>query len=185
MIASPWPLVAGAIITVAAGFSGGYTLKSRLADAEIARIQAAHAQEREAAAREVAARFVRAQDAEQAAARALHATKARLAATERRLKDALYSLDPGRCGLSGPARGLLNDAIAASGGAGLPARAAQPAGAAAAPAADTGHGTGERDVALWIADAIGQYEECRARIDAIRAWDAGAFTGAGGVSDGR
>ncbi len=131
--------------------------------------------------RAVAERLARAQAAEQEAVHALHATRARLRETQGRLKDAIYSLDPGRCGLSGPARGLLNDAIA-TGGAGLPARAAESAGAAAAPAADSGD-AGERDLAIWIADAIGRYEECRARLDAIRAWDAGAFDA--GVSDGR
>jgi len=188
LFAAPWPLLAVALLCTAAGFAGGYTLKGRLADADLARIEARHAAEREAAARETAARFARAQDAEHQAVTALHATKTQLTATQRRLKDALHSLDPGRCGLSGRARGLLNDAIAAAAG-DVPARAAQSAGAAAEPAADPGQpgerpgalDSSERDVALWMADAIAQYEECRARIDAIRRWD--GLTHGGG--DGR
>jgi len=172
VIAAPWPMLAAAVISLAAGFAGGYALKSRLASAEIARIETRHAIEREAAAQQAAARLARAQDAEHQAVTALHAAKDQLAATQRRLKDALYSLDPGRCGLSGRARGLLNDAIA-NAGKPLPESAAQPTGADAKSAADPGNtaGAGERDVALWIADAIGKYEECRARIDAIRRWD--------------
>ena len=171
MIVAARPTLVVAVISLAVGFAGGYAIKDRLADAEIARIEARHAAEREAAARETAARYARAEAAERDAVTALHAAKAQLTATQRRLKDALYSLDPGRCGLSGRARGLLNDAIAGTGD--VSARAPQSAGADAATAADPGNaeGAGERDVALWIADAIGRYEECRARIDAIRQWD--------------
>jgi len=165
-------MLAAAAISMGAGFAGGYALKGRLAEAEIARIEVRHAAEREAAARETAARFARAEAAEREAVTGLHATKIRLTETQRRLKDALYSLDPGRCGLTGRARGLLNDAIADAGKS-VPARAAEPADAAAGPAADSdvSRSTGEREVALWIAEAIGLYEACRARVDAIRHWD--------------
>jgi len=51
--------------------------------------------------------------------------------------------------------------------------------AAMAPAA-------ERDVATWIADALESYETCRARIDALRAWDQTAFGATKqGAIDGR
>jgi hypothetical protein len=46
-----------------------------------------------------------------------------------------------------------------------------PASAHAAPATDTGDST-DADVAGWIIDAASLYEQCRARIDAIRQWDA-------------
>ena len=169
---APWPMLAASAIALAAGFAGGYALKARMAEAEISRLHSAHAAARAAAAQAMAARFSRAQDAEQAAVHALHETEKRLTATQRRLKDALYSLDPGRCGLTGRARGLLNDAIADAGKP-LPEGAAEPADAAAGPAADSdvSRSTGEREVALWIAEAIGLYEACRARIDAIRHWD--------------
>ncbi|GAB4112850.1 MAG: hypothetical protein Fur0019_19230 [Tibeticola sp.] len=101
----------------------------------------------------------------------MHATQSRLAATERRLKESLHALPTAhQCGLSGPARGLLNARIAASDD--LPARAAEPDPAAASAAADPGEpGTIEADLGGWIAGAISAYDACRARIDAIRQWD--------------
>lgn len=165
---TPWPMLAVAAVCLASGFAGGYALKGRLADAEIARLQAAHAAERQAAAEEAARRLAAAQDAERAAVHALQATKTRLTDTQRQLKEALYALPTARhCGLSGPARRLLNAAIAAPGG--LPAGSGEPARADAEPAADPG--ATEADIAGWAADAIALYGECRARIDAIRQWD--------------
>ena len=166
--ATPWPLLAVALLCTAAGFAGGYALKDRLADADIARLQAAHAAERQAAAEDAARRLAAAQDAERAAVHALQATKNRLATTQRQLKEALYGLPTaGRCGLSGPARRLLNDAIADASA--VPAPAGEPAHADAGASADPG--ASEADIAGWAADAIAIYGECRARIDAIRHWD--------------
>ena|GEM_PF-2277386 len=175
---TPWPMLAASLLSLAAGFTGGYALKERLADAEMARVEARHAAERESAAQETAVRFARAQDAQHQAVTALHATKTRLSETQRRLKDAIHTMDHRRCGLDGRARGLLNDAIAAAGQP-MPKGAAGTAHAAAAAATDPvqpgeqpiARGSSERDVAMWVADAIGRYEECRARIDAIRHWD--------------
>ena len=165
---TPWPMLAVAAVCLASGFAGGYALKDRLADADIARLQAAHAAERQAAAEDAARRLAAAQDAERAAVHALQATKTRLTDTQRRLKEALYGLPTaGRCGLSGPARGLLNAAIAAPGG--LPAPASEPARADAGASADPG--ADEAGVGSWIADAIALYGECRARLDALRQWD--------------
>lgn len=173
---SPWPALAAAVIVAGAGFAGGYAFKGRLdaavierLEGDIARIEAAHAEEKRAAAEAAAARLAAAQDAERRVARELQATKDRLAATKERLKEELYALPTaGRCGLSAPARGLLNDALA---GNTLPQGAARSADAAAQPAADSGHDTGEADIGAWIADAIALHGECRARIDAIRQWD--------------
>ncbi|MCX8016641.1 MAG: hypothetical protein N2690_01870 [Rhodocyclaceae bacterium] len=176
--ATPWPLLAGAILTTAAGFAGGYALKGRLAAGDIARSEAAvaecqrqSAQERAAAAEAAAHRLAAAQEAEARAVHALHATRARLAAADQRLKESLYALPTARsCGLSAAARGLLNDRIAASDA--LPQGAALADRAAAQPAADPGEpSTAEADLGVWIAEAIGRYDECRARIDAIRQWD--------------
>lgn len=165
---TPWPLLAVAAVSLASGFAGGYALKDRLADADIARLQAAHAAERQAAAEDAARRLAAAQDAERQAVHALQATKTRLTDTQRQLKEALHALPTaGRCGLSGPARGLLNAAIAAPGG--LPAPAGEPAHTDAAAAADPG--ADEAGVGSWIADAIALYGECRARLDALREWD--------------
>jgi hypothetical protein len=171
----PLPTLALTAAVVATGFAAGWVAKGRLDGAAIARAQAAVAEcqanrEREAraAADESARRLAAAQDAERAAVSALQATKTRLAATEKRLKESLYALPTaGRCGLSGHARSLLNAAIA---GDDLPARAALPAHAAAEPAADSG-GASEAAVGGWISDAISAYDECRARLDAIRQWD--------------
>lgn len=165
---TPWPMLAVAAVCLASGFAGGYALKGRLADAEIARLQAAHAAEREAAAEEAARRLAAAQGAERAAVHALQATKTRLTDTQRRLKETLYGLPTAdRCGLSGPARGLLNAAIADAGG--LPAPAGEPAHADAGASADPG--ASEAGIAGWAADAIALYGECRARLDALRQWD--------------
>lgn len=138
------------------------------AKSAVAACEAERQKDARAAAEETARRLAAAQAAEQSAVRTLQATKHRLATTEQRLKESLYALPTaGRCGLSGPARGLLNRAIA---GDELPARAAEPLGAASTPAADTG-GSTEAEVGGWIADALRAWGECRARIDAIREWD--------------
>lgn len=175
---TPWPAVAAAALIVGCGFAGGYALKGRIDAAEverlkgdIARLEAAHADEKRRAAEAAAARLAQAEDAAREAALALEATKSKLAATQKRLKEELHALPTaGRCGLSGPARGLLNAAIAADASA-MPARAAAAADAAAAAAADTGHSSSEADVGGWIAETLALYGECRARIDAIREWD--------------
>lgn len=165
---TPWPLLAVAVICAASGFAAGHALKGRFASAEIARLQAAHAAERQAAAEDAARRLAAAQDAERAAVHALQATKTRLTDTQRRLKETLYGLPTAdRCGLSGPARGLLNATIADASA--VPAPAGEPAHTDAAAAADPG--ATEADIAGWAADAIALYGECRARIDAIRQWD--------------
>lgn len=173
--ATPWPAIAGALICVGAGFASGWALKERLDEGKIARAEAAVAECRAAsadfqrrAAEESAARLAAAQDAERAAVTALQATKHKLAATEKRLKESLYALPTAAsCGLSGAARGLLNARLAAADG--LPARAAEPDRAAAESSADPG--VTEADLGAWIADAVSAYDECRARIDAIRQWD--------------
>lgn len=165
---TPWPMLAVAAVSLASGFAGGYALKDRLADADIARLQAAHAAQQQAAAEDAARRLAAAQDAERAAVHALQATKTRLTDTQRRLKETLYGLPTAdRCGLSGPARRLLNAAIADASA--VPAPAGEPAHADAGASADPG--ATEADIAGWAADAIALYGECRARIDAIRQWD--------------
>ncbi|MGC9185366.1 MAG: hypothetical protein ACP5GC_07960 [Thiomonas sp.] len=64
----------------------------------------------------------------------------------------------------------------------MPASAASAARPAAAAAADSHQPVStERDVAAWALDASALYAECRARIDALRQWDAQTF----GASDAR
>lgn len=185
-LATPWPALAAALICAGAGFAGGYALKGRLAEAQIARAESAVAacqQQREGDARDAAEaaarRLAAAQDAERQAVHALHATRQRLAAAEQRLKEHLYALPTAHsCGLSAAARGLLNARLAADE---LPARAGKPDRAAAPAAADSAltpgpspggrGGVHEADLGGWIMDAITAYDDCRARIDAIRQWD--------------
>ena len=184
-LATPWPLLAGAILTAGAGFAGGYALAGRLAEGRIAkaearRIECEHARERERreAAEQAAQLLARAQDAEAEAARRLAQAQA---ATRQRLEDArreVFALATGRPCLSDAVRLRLNAAIAAADG--LPAGAGGAADAAAEPAAAAGHGDGARistdaDVAGWALDAAALYEQCRARLDAIRHWDAMTF----------
>ncbi len=173
----PFPTIAMVIaaLVAAVAFSGGFAVKGRLdkaamgrAMAEVTKCQASREREAREAAEETAKRLAAAQAAERAAVSALQATKHRLAATEQRLKENLYALPTaGRCGLSGPARGLLNRAIA---GDDLPTDTAEPLGTTSTPAADSG-GSTEAAVGGWIADSVRLYGECRARIDAIREWD--------------
>lgn len=186
-LTTPWPALAAALICTGAGFAGGYALKGRLAEGRIARAESAVAtcqqqRERDARAAAIAAarRLAAAQDAERQAVTALHATRQRLAATEQRLKESLYALPTAQsCGLSAAARGLLNERISAADD--LSARAGKPDRAAAEPAADSAltpspspggrGGVNEAELGGWIMDAITAYDDCRARIDAIRQWD--------------
>lgn len=184
-LATPWPLLAGAILTAGAGFAGGYALAGRLAEGRLAQMEArrieceqARERERREAAEQAAQLLARAQDAEAQAARRLAAADA---ATRTRLEDArrdVFALTHGRPCLSDAVRLRLNAAIAAASE--LPAGAGGAADAAAEPAAAAGHGDGARistdaDVAGWALDAAALYEQCRARLDAIRHWDAMTF----------
>lgn len=171
----PLPSLALTAAVAAAGFAGGWAIKGRLDEGAMARAKAAVAEcqlarERDAraAAEETARRLAAAQDAERAAVHALETTKNRLATTEQRLKESLRALPTAHaCGLSGAARGMLNRAIA---GDDLPAGAAESDRADGKALPDSG-GSSEAAIGFWIADAISAYDECRARIDAIRQWD--------------
>ena len=176
---TPWPMLAAAAISMGAGFAGGYALSSRLSEAALARAEAVASGLREQMARERAAaeivtsrRYAQAAAAEQTASAALQEARARARDTERRLRDAIHTSAADGCAMGGDARRLLNDAIAAAADP-VPADTAGTAGAAAAAAADTAPAS-EHDIALWAASVITHYEECRARVDAIRRWDEGA-----------
>ncbi len=163
-----WVWAAVTVGLMAGGGLAGWRLAADRCEARVAALEAEHASEREEAMRQAAAKLSASQEAERRALHELHATKNRLAAANKRLKEALHALPTAaECGLSGPARGLLNAAIAAPGG--LPAATGGPARADAESSADPG--ATEADIAGWAADAIALYGECRARIDAIRQWD--------------
>ena len=167
---SPWPAVAGAVLCVTAGFVGGYSWEHRARQAEVAQIRADVAR-REAQAAEDARRRI---EAAQAAAEAAIAERDRrllaLDATNTRLRNDLKQATTGRPCLSGDARRVLHGATAF--GPRLSAPAGEPARADAGASADPGQPaeSSDADVAGWIVDAAALYEECRARIDAIRQW---------------
>lgn len=186
MPATAWPLLAGAVLVTAAGFAGGYALADRLADARIAREQARRMEcerQREADARAAA------QQQTQRLAAALTAADASVAAALQQ-RDAAQAQSKeiarelaqsralsGRACLSGRAVGLLNAHPAV--GLRVPAAAASAAGAAASPAAHPGQtgpdesaAASDADLAAWALDAMILYQDCRARIDALRQWDA-------------
>lgn len=118
--------------------------------------------------------------AQVAADSALTAERLRVQAaitTTEELRHALRRATSDRACLGGAARRLLNQSpgIVAPG---LPAGTGPAAAAAAAAAADSGDtasDTSEADTADWIARAAGQYEVCRARIDAIADWQRGVI----------
>jgi len=164
-----WVWAAVTVGLMAGGGLAGWRLAADRCEARVAALEAEHASEREEAMRQAAAKLSASQEAERRALHELHATKNRLAAANKRLKEALHALPTAAdCGLSGPARGLLNRALDPA-AAPMPTDTGGAAGTAAAPAADPG--ATEADIAGWAADAIALYGECRARIDAIRQWD--------------
>jgi hypothetical protein len=169
--AMPWPAIAVAMLCVAAGVAGGYALKGRLAEAQIARIQADHAAQRQAAAEAAAQRLAAAQDAADRAVAQRDARIAELDATTRRLRHDLRSATTGRPCLSADARGLLHQSPAF--GTRMPETSGGVATAPAAAAPDPGEraDSTDADLARWILDVAALYEQCRARIDAIRQWD--------------
>lgn len=154
----PW-LLLGLLVLLAASFGSGY-FKGHNAATE--RCEQSQAQAAQAAAQAQAALYAQAEAAEAAAAATLSATRqtfTRRLEAARRETDALAT---GRDCLGPDLRLRLNAALAPA--TGLPAGAAPLDPAPAEPATDTG-------VAQWILDAAQHYDECRARIDAIREWD--------------
>lgn len=157
------------------GFAAGSALRGRFDAAEIGqlnetilRMQAVQAEQARAAAEESARRLAQSQAAERDAVLALQETRAAISAKDKRIKEALDALATShRCGMSGAAVRLLNGAIA---GADLPTGSGEPAGSSAAAAGDS-DGSSEAAVGGWIVGAVSAYDECRARIDAIRRWD--------------
>lgn len=163
------------LLPALAGFAAAWTIQGWRLDAErnghaakLAAIALERETERRQVAEETARRLQAAQEAEREALAKLATTKADLVAIRNRLKEAINGLPTAsNCGLSDPARRLLNDAIA---GDAMSSHPAEPARTDAAAAADPG--VTEGDLGAWIADAIVLYGECRARIEAIREWDA-------------
>jgi hypothetical protein len=172
MIALPsfWPWALVAIVSAAAGATVGYSWEHRARVAEVAQIRAEVARREAAAAEESRRRIEAASRAADAVIAQRDARIAELDAATRRLRHDLATVTTGRACLSAAARRVLHDAPAFA-GPDVPAPASSTAGATAASAADSGDST-DADVAGWIIDAASLYEACRARIDALRQWDA-------------
>ena len=160
--------IMAATAAMLAGFAAGYTFEHRARLAEVAQIRADVARREAAAAIDARRRIEAAQKAADAAIAQRDARIAELDATTRRLRHDLASVTTGRPCLSPAARGLLQQSPAF--GLKLPTATGSAASAPAAPAADPGDST-DTDIAGWIIDAADLYEQCRARIDALRQWD--------------
>lgn len=162
-----WVWAAVTVGLMAGAGLAGWRYASALGAEKLAACNAAREMDARAAAEAAARRLIASQAAEAAVMAQLSLAKTRLAATEKRLKESLYALPTAQsCGLSAAARGLLNARLGANE---LPARAGLPDRAAAPVAADAG--VREAELGGWITDAITAYDDCRARIDAIRQWD--------------
>lgn len=146
---------------LAAAAAAGWAINGWRKDAEISGLKEDQAKASAKAADEARQRLEAAQargDALQnQLAAAETARKTQLEETSREIK----RLTSGRPCLSGAAVRLLNQPGLRLGT--VPAPAGQPAAADATSATDT-------DLGLWIATAIGQYDTCRERIDALRAF---------------
>ncbi len=152
------------------GATLGYGWEHRRAVAELAALQAAHAQNLAAAEQAARARTERALAAADAQTTAAQARLDTALATAQELRHALRAQTSGRACLDAGARRLLGRHPAFA-PADLPVAAGRPARPLAPPATHPGElGSTDTDVALWITDAATLYEECRGRIDALRAW---------------
>ncbi|MEO1766775.1 hypothetical protein [Thiobacter aerophilum] len=163
--------IAPIALAAAVGAAIGYGWEHRARVADVAAMREAIAQREAADAQQLRRRIEAAAAAADAAIAERDARIAALDATTRRLRHDLKTATTGRACLSGTARGLLQQSPAF--GLSLPTTAFGAAPAPAATAADPGEHaeSSDADVAGWILDAASLYEQCRARIDAIRQWD--------------
>jgi hypothetical protein len=152
----------------ALGFASGYGIERRARISEVSSIKTEISKRESAASEESRRRIEAAQKAADAAIAARDARLEELDAVNRRLHHDLQTATTGRPCLSADARGMLQQSPAF--GLQLPTATGSAASAAPAAAADPGDST-DADVAAWIIDAAALYEQCRARIDAIRQWD--------------
>lgn len=167
----PWVLVA-VVSAAATGGVLGYSWEHRARVAEVAHIRAEVARREAAAAEESRRRIEVASRAADAALAEKDRRLLALDATNRRLRHDLQATTTGRPCLSADARGLLQQSPAF--GLKLPSTTGGLTTAPAATAADPGEQAGDTtdtDIAGWILDAAALFEQCRARIDALRQWD--------------
>lgn len=152
------------------GAWAGWRYAASQGEAKVAECNAAREADARAAAEKTAALFARAQEAEAEAARRLATHQAE---ADQRLKETrreIYRLSTGRECLDPALRLRLNAALAA---ADLSPAAGGAPDAAAEPAGDSGdrRTSTDADIAGWIVAAAHRYDDCRARIDALRRWD--------------
>lgn len=170
-----WAAVAAGLMAVSG--LAGYRLAADRCEARVARMQSDFAAAREAAAQESARRLAAALAAADASVAAALQQRDAADAKSKEIARELsrQKLLSGRACLSGAAVGLLNSHPAI--GLNLPATAASAANPAARSAADPANtrpdaGATDADLAAWALDAMTLYQTCRARIDALRQWDA-------------
>jgi hypothetical protein len=168
MIQLPSATIAAIAIAGVLGFTAGYAWENRARKSEVAQIRADIAKREAAAADESRRRIEAASRAADAAMAEKDRRAIELDATNRRLRHDISTATTGRPCLSADARGLLQQSPAFS--LKLSTATGGTASTNAANSADPGDST-DADIAGWIIDAAALYEQCRARIDAIRHWD--------------
>ena len=167
----PLPIIA-ALAGLLAGLAAGYGLEHRARMAEVAQIRADVARREAEAAIDARRRIEAASRAADAALAEKDRRMLELDATNRRLRHDLQATTTGRPCLSSAARGLLQQSPAF--GPELPKTTGSALAAPAAAAADSGQSSSDStdtDIAGWVLDAAALFEQCRARIDALRQWD--------------
>lgn len=167
----PWVVVA-VVSAAATGAMLGYSWEHRARVAEVAQIRADVARREAEAAIDARRRIEAASRAADAALAEKDRRMLELDATNRRLSHDLQATTTGRPCLSSAARGLLQQSPAF--GLKLPTTTGSALAAPAAAAADSGQSSSDStdtDIAGWVLDAAALFEQCRARIDAIRQWD--------------
>ena len=166
----PWVLVA-VVSAAATGGVLGYSWEHRARVAEVAHIRAEVARREAAAAEESRRRIEAASRAADAALAEKDRRLLALDATNRRLRHDLQAATTGRPCLSADARGLLQQSPAFGLMPQTPGSALAAPAAAAADSGQSARDSTDTDIAGWILDAAALFEQCRARIDALRQWD--------------
>lgn len=171
-----WVPVLALLAGAAAGAWGGWQLGRAPLLVSLAELRETHTEQTRLVQQASAKRLQVAQERGESLAAELAHTLTTNAQLTQEKTHALRAATTGRACLSDRALRLLHGApgITVAGAPGLPAPQPAAAAAHAAPAAPA-HPDGERvatdtGLALWIANAGGQYEACRQRLSALIAW---------------
>lgn len=155
------PSVIVIIATASAMFGAGYLVGSNSGKAEVAAVQQHMIRSQATQAEHASRKLLESQARSDQLTNALNAAARRAANTQEKLNAELRRATAGRTCLDQPALRLLDGAH------GL--RVAVPAAGRGAVAADGAVAT-DTDVGTWIARVGQQYDECRARLDALIEW---------------